>query len=224
MGKFIFAVVVVLWAGPAMAQTVNVTVSEDSWVNQANPGANYGSNTYLSVKDRSGGAQSYLKFASGDLGALSGPVASASLWIYQYQATYSSGDAINLHAVTADWSEGALTWDNKPVSGAAVVSTVALTEGNECWREFTGLEGLLAAWISGGNYGLMLENDGDGVGEELFARFYSSESVAEHRPFLSITMESPVTAAPEPLSAALFSLGGLALARMRKKGCPSHKA
>jgi len=224
MDKFIFAAIAVLWAGSAMAQTVNVAVSEDSWVNQANPGANYGSNTYLSVKDRSGVAQSYLKVASGDLAALSGPVASASLWIYQYQATYSPGDTINLHVVTADWSEGALTWDNKPASGALAVSTLTLNGGNECWREFTGLEGLLAAWSSGDNYGLMLENDVDGIQEELFARFYSSESGAEHRPFLSITMESPVTAAPEPLSAVLFSLGGVVLARKRKKGCPGHKA
>lgn len=224
MKKLIIAAGVVLWAGAALAQTVNVTVSEDSWVNQANPGANYGSNTYLSVKDRSGAAQAYLKFASGDLAALTGPVASASLWIYQYQATYSPGDTIGLHAVFGDWSEGALTWDNRPATGAPAVSTLPLSEGNECWREFTGLEGLLAAWNSGGNFGLMLENDADGVQDELFARFYSSESSAEHRPFLSIRMESPVTVNPEPLSAALFSLGGLVLAAVRKKGCPRPKA
>ena len=39
---------------------------EDAWVNQANPAANYGNNTYLSVKDRSGSAETYLRFSDSD--------------------------------------------------------------------------------------------------------------------------------------------------------------
>jgi hypothetical protein len=193
-------------------QEFTFIVEQDAWVNESNPDENYGSNTYLSVKDRSGLAEAYLRFSDADLGLLKGlQLTSATLFLNQYQYNYSPGDQIQLHRVVSDWSEGALSWNAKPLYEAESISSINLTEGNNVWREWVGLESCVNSWVNGQNYGLALENNKDGQSNELFARFYSSESLTQDaRPYLR------VTAAPEPVSSLLFLVGGASLAGIRR--------
>jgi hypothetical protein len=212
------AVVLALVCGSVSAAEYTFYPVEDAWVNEANPGTNYGSNTYLSVKDRSGLAEAFLRFSSADLAALSGQsIAGASLWMYQYQGTFSPADTLNLHAVNAPWSEAALVWDNKPAYDPYPVSGIDIAAGNNLWRQWSGLEGLVFQWASGGQqFGLAVENNRDGVEEELFARFYSAEYADPAlRPHLR------VTTTPEPVSSLLFLLGAgtfASVTRKRRKG------
>lgn len=189
---------------------------EDAWANQDNPTANYGSATYLSVKDRSSLTESYLKFSDADMALLAGvPLASASLFLYQYQGTYSPGDAINIRGLISAWNQGSVTWDSRPGYGGAVLSSLDFSDGVvEGWREWKGLEGCVASWVNGQNFGLALENNKDLVNNELFARFYSCEAAAGFKPYLK------VTAAPEPVSMLLFGVGAVvfgAASRLKKK-------
>jgi len=188
--------------------------SEDSWVNEANPDVNYGNNTYLSVKDRSASAETYMKWSKNDLDSLSDlQITSASLFLNQYQGTYSPGDSIDVHKVTSDWNEGNITWNSKPSFDLMAISSLNIENENNVWREWPGLENIVSSWIGGNNYGLVLENNKDGVPEELFARFYSSEySSPELRPHMKIT-----TTTPEPLGMILFGIGGSALYLVRLK-------
>ncbi len=193
---------------------------EDAWVNEANAGVNYGNNTYLSVKDRSGLAEGFIKFDSADLLALAGRnILSASLCLYQYDYNYSPGDSVNVRRVNADWNEAAITWSSKPALAADIASTLNLVEGNDQWRQWSGLENTVASWVAGGaNYGLALENNSDMVSGELFSRFYTSEySDAGKHPFLQVQVAPQ--AAPEPVSMALFAAGGglFCFARARKR-------
>jgi len=183
--------------------TYTLYPQEDGWVNEANPTANYGNATYLSVKDRSGLAEAYMRFSDADLAGLRGQdIASASLFLYQYQGTYSPGDSLNLHKVTTGWQEATLVWNNRPGYEAAPISALILSDGNLQWRQWQGLEGCVGSWLDGNNFGLALENGMDGAEEELFARFYSSEYAdSSLRPYLR------VTTTPEPVSATLFLLG-----------------
>lgn len=195
-------------------QTFTFWPEQDTWVNESNPITNYGNNTYLNVKDRSGLAETYLKFSDNDIALLTGlPIASASLYLYQYQYNYSPGDTINLHKITSGWNENTITWNTKPASEAQNNGALTLAGDNNIWREWGGLQDMVKSWQEVSNYGLMLENNADMKNEELFARFYSSEySNANNRPYLR------VTAAPEPVSTTLFLLGGGALGfAMRKK-------
>jgi len=131
-----------VWAGPVEGsqEEYKFAVSEDAWVNQANAGTNYGGNTYLSLNDRSGLAEIYLKFSDADLAALAGlRIASAELFMYQYQGTYSPGDAVNARAALEDWDEGSITWDTKPGYSAAIGSSITLDSGNNTWRQWPGL-------------------------------------------------------------------------------------
>jgi hypothetical protein len=205
------SLVLEFWVGVAMlvfplagfAQTTyTFWANEDAWVNGENPTANYGNNTYLSVKDRSGLGESYIKF--GDLSSLAGQnIAGASLFLYQYMGNYSSGDTVSAHQVLSDWNETGISWDSRPGYVNTAVSSLNLTAGNLQWREWTGLEGMVSSWVKGTNYGLALENNLDGTNEELLSRFYSSEySDPSLRPYLKVTVT------PEPISATLFLLGG----------------
>ena len=198
-------------------QTYTFWPQQDAWVNEANPTANYGNATYMSVKDRSGLAEAYVRFNQADLNSLLGqPVTSASLFMYQYQGTNSPGDTINLDRISSAWDESTVSWNNRPMYDAAPISTLTITgEANIVgWREWSGLENTVSSWASGSNsnFGLALENNKDSQNEELFARFYASEySDAAFRPYLKIT------AAPEPISMVLFSLGGGVLGLKRWK-------
>ncbi len=184
--------------------------SDDAWVNEANLSANYGNKTYMSVKDRSGLAEVYIRFSQQDIISLAGkPIESASLFLYQYQGTNSPGDILNLHRLNSDWSESSVSWNARPSYDLAPVSSLNITgESNIAgWREWAGLESVVSGWGGGANFGLALENNLDNHTDELFARFYSSEySNSELRPYLKVT-----TVTPEPASAALFLFGSVAL-------------
>ncbi len=200
----------------ANAQTTyNFWASEDGWANEVNPAANYGNNTYLSVKDRSGLAEAYLKFSAEDIGSLKGKqIGSASLFLYQYQGTNSPGDELNLHSFNSDWSESSLVWNNRPEYDPEPVGALNIDGETNItgWREWSGLENAISGWPESSNFGLVLENNRDGQNDELFARFYSSEySDPGLRPYLK------VTATPEPLSAVLFLLGAGGLVSLRRQ-------
>jgi hypothetical protein len=221
MGIVVLAGVVLSGSKAAIAgNEFTFWASEDAWVNEGNAGANYGNNSYLSVKDRSGLSEAFIKFSPDDLRQLNGQnIVTASLWLYQYDYNYSPGDTVNARRVNADWNEAAITWSNKPGFSADSASTLDLVEGNDQWRQWSGLEGVVASWvINGANYGLALENNADLKTGELFSRFYSSESAdAGKRPYLQVQV-SPHTA-PEPVSLALFVAGGgiLSLSRLRRR-------
>jgi hypothetical protein len=193
-------------------QEFTFIVEQDTWVNEGNPDENYGNNTYLSVKDRSGLAEAYLRFSDADLGLLKGlQLSSATLFMNQYQYNYSTGDQIQLHKVMSGWNDGEITWNTKPLYEAQSMSSINLTEGNNVWREWNDLEDCVTSWVNGQNYGLVLENNKDNQNNELFARFYSSESlIQDTRPYLR------VTAAPEPISSLLFLVGGASFAAVRR--------
>jgi hypothetical protein len=174
----------------------------------------------MSIKDRSGLAEAFIKFDPGEMSFLAGQnIVSASLWLYQYDYNYSPGDTVNVRGVAADWDEASLTWNNKPAFSPEIAGTLVLVEGNNQWREWGGLESVVSSWgANAANYGLALENNSDLVSGELFSRFYSSEySDAGKRPYLQVRTAS--VAAPEPVSLALFAVGGgiLGFARIRKR-------
>ncbi|MCX7927461.1 MAG: DNRLRE domain-containing protein [Candidatus Omnitrophica bacterium] len=212
-----FFVDIVLLTTVAQAQTSYTFYPEqDAWVNEANPTANYGNATYFTIRDRSGLAEAYLKFSDTDLNQLrSMQILSASLFLYQYQATYSPGDNLALHKVLSNWQEATISWQNRPVYEQTVQSYLNLSEGNQLWRRFDGLENCVSSWINGPNYGLVLENHLDQKKEEFFGRFYSSEtSDALLRPYLTVTAVTP-----EPVSSTLFVLGAGLLVYWKRKNC-----
>ena len=179
--------------------------SEDAWVNKSNAEVNYGKNTYLSVKDRSGISEAYVKFNQADIDSLANQrIEKADFFLYQYQGTISLGDSLNLHRISSDWSEASVSWDNRPEYDLETLSSLNITSASG-WRQWTGLEDEFSKWTQETCFGLALENHLDSRNNELYARFYSSEySDPLLRPHLEVTA---TTITPEPASCVLFALG-----------------
>jgi len=219
-------IAIMLFAGISFAADYTFLASEDAYVDNEHVNTNYGaSSDLLQVKDYKGEKkviESLLKFSNTDLSALSGlNIVSASLWLYQYDLVKekddASKDSLNVHNVTGTWDESTVTWNNKPTFNASSASSITIdpTDAATQWRSWTGLEGLVSGWLAtpGTNYGVLLEKDIDARNKiDLF--FRSSEySDSNYRPYLK------VTATPEPVSSALFLIGGVALAarHLRRK-------
>ncbi|MHC4194870.1 MAG: CBM96 family carbohydrate-binding protein, partial [Planctomycetota bacterium] len=109
--------------------TVQSNPTDDSFVNQSNPTANFGTNTSLKVRSDSAGYARwpFLKFT---VSGVSGPVSSAKLKLYSTDVTQS----VPVKAVSdTSWTEGAITWNNMPTIGSTLDTK---TPGASSWVEY----------------------------------------------------------------------------------------
>jgi fibronectin type 3 domain-containing protein len=113
----------------ATPTTLTFVPDADTYVEQANPGTNFGTATKLLV-DNSPVREGYLRFT---VSGLSGSVQSATLRLFVTDST-SNGPAIYGVADTT-WSETGLTWNNKPARGTTATDNKgAVSSGT--WVEY----------------------------------------------------------------------------------------
>lgn len=110
-------------AGGGTPETVTLTATADSYVSNGALGTNYGASTTLGV-DNSPVEVTYLKF---DLSAYAGrTLESATLQLRS--AANSSGGKQNVKLVTDDsWTEGGITYNNRPALGGTTIGTLGPT-------------------------------------------------------------------------------------------------
>lgn len=96
--------------------TVNLLPTDDARVESGQPNANFGSEVLLNWQYTccGGPVHSYLKFDLSSIpqGAI---ITSAKLWLY-FTVTYTNGSSANIHSTSDNWSEGTITWNNKPAT------------------------------------------------------------------------------------------------------------
>jgi trimeric autotransporter adhesin len=147
--------------------------TDDAYVRSTSPGANAGGDvTIRTYHSSSSDTYSYLKFT---LSGVTGPVSSVKLRIF---VTDGSAVAGKIYGVAdTSWSEGTITWTNKPAVGSLLGSGASAPVGT--WVEFN-----LGTSISGdGTYSLVLK---DGSSD---AAWYSSKEGA-NAPQLLVTFGS----------------------------------
>jgi len=107
--------------------TTTVTASDDAYVrNGDNRNNNYGSDPDLEIKqtgDASKKRYSYLQF---DLSAI-GTVTSAELKV---KSVGNTDRDIDVYSTGDSWTEGSITWSNKPALGSVVATYVIGSNGN----------------------------------------------------------------------------------------------
>ena len=104
--------------------TTTFSAVEDSYVNEGNASANFGTSSNLWVDGDAGLAlHSYIKFT---VSGTSGTVTNATLRLYVNNA---SADAFNVYTTTNAWTETGLTWNNKTAASTLVASTGAVSAG-----------------------------------------------------------------------------------------------
>jgi PKD repeat protein len=147
--------------------------TDDAYVRSTSPGANAGGDvTIRTYHSSSSDTYSYLKFT---LSGVTGPVSSVRLRIF---VTDGSAVAGKIYGVAdTSWSEGTITWTNKPAVGSLLGSGTSAPVGT--WVEIN-----LGTSISGnGTYSLVLK---DGSSD---AAWYSSKEGA-NAPQLVVTFGS----------------------------------
>jgi hypothetical protein len=176
-------------------------VVEDAYIWAANP--NYTGNGRDLYTGLVGGGrkQTLIRFDASFLPP-SSAVDSATFSIYQYQD--GGPRAVNLHRITAAWSETNVTWDN--FGGYESVPLAAFWAADLGWKS-TDVTGWALEWLHGSypNYGLLLDDATTILGE--YEIYHSSElDLIPLRPRLEIcyhgwTPPTP-TRTPSPTATA----------------------
>ncbi|MHC4115557.1 MAG: CBM96 family carbohydrate-binding protein, partial [Planctomycetota bacterium] len=109
--------------------SVQSNPTDDSYVNESNPTANFGTNTTLKVRGDSAGygRWPFLKFT---VTGVSGSVTSAKLKLYSTDVTQS---VIAKAVSNTSWTEGAITWSNMPSVGSTLDTK---SPGASSWVEY----------------------------------------------------------------------------------------
>lgn len=174
----------------------SLSPTDDVQVSIINPDTNFGYTTGLKIGSQN---DSYFIF---DLSSYTSGIRSAYLYLYKNSATTAASD-INAYSTTTLWTEGDLTWNNKPsTSGDPITASVGTDTGWYYWNVTS-----LAQSVAGGDFALAMTSP-TGVLNK-----FNSDEASTYKPYLS------VTAVPEPVSTILFLTGGAVLAarKFRRK-------
>jgi Bacterial Ig-like domain len=134
-------------AGGGTSETVTLTATADSYVSSGATGTNFGSGTTL-VADNSPVETTYLKF---DLSAYSGrTLQSATLQLRSAGNASTGRQAVKLVA-SDSWTEGGITYSNRPALGTTTIGTLGPTATNTTYSislTVSGLAGELGQQLS----------------------------------------------------------------------------
>ena len=181
----------------------------DAHVNQGNPNFNYAN--YLrpdapgyyemwlgeSPSDPSYYNEAYIKF---DLSTIAGTtIDSATLEVRPYHQYYNAPTATTTwlrRVLNADsWTEGTITWNNKPGVNSVAVDSTGCVEGTQCAFAATSL---VRGWLDGTytNNGVRLDENGNGP--TYWKRLIASEEQITSRPRLLVTNHVPTVTTTTP--------------------------
>ena len=173
-------------------------VDQDSWIRSNNPSDNNAADTSLHVGNDGGNIERPLlryDFASIPSKAA---ILSATAWFY-VDREHPEG-SVDIHRITADWTETDATWDSMgDKHDSTVLATIPAQPANDVWVSVN-LTAQVQAWVNGEpNYGITLNTISVGVDAE-----YASRESA-NAPYLEILVGVPPTS-----PATLKSVGTLA--------------
>lgn len=230
-----------LCASPALyAQTVvDLTPTADAYVDQANPGSFYGTNTNLSVRGTTGGDNNRYIYLQFDLSTITEPITDATLtFTVSFGVANRTASTLQLYGLAYDTAEEALAlglettltnttapWAavrpaqfTAPANATGLLSTAAIPASGS----FSG--GSTVTFVSTSELVSLLETARTGpnsivtlvlienTGQQNPLTFASSEHGTYAGPTLTITSQIP-----EPATAAtLFGFAVLALAAVQR--------
>jgi hypothetical protein len=165
-------------AAPAAFVTLTVAAVADSYVDAANPTANFGAANELRIAWGGDGATLRRSFLRFDLSAIPGgsTIESARLTIHT-AGTGSGGDVpLTIGRAAGNWTENAITWNNQPpASGPYALASAGDAAGAYQWD----VSLLVSGWVSGSyaNEGIRLT----GAEGQLYARSLASREASAAR-------------------------------------------
>jgi hypothetical protein len=175
---------------PSSPESCNAPVNADSWLKESSPDETHGADEELIAKNLPGDSmRPVLHF---DLTAVppGAHVVSATAWI-RVNSADDSGNPVNVHRVTAAWSEGSVSWNLLASAYDPKVVGSMLPDQGDAWRGVA-ITSLVRSWTLGTypNDGVVLIPTSDGVQSGYASKEWS---VPSERPCLHVvaTCEAP---------------------------------
>lgn len=166
----------------AHATILNISASRDSWISEASPTTNYGTDGNVLIEtNASSQKRPMVHFNIGSIPA-GATINSASVYLYAYSYDGSQGAVSTLYDLASDWAETSVTWNNAPALSTFTSESTNLTAINT-WYSWD-VTNVARQWYNGtkSNYGLQMRSSSGGT-------YYiaSRENVTTAiRPYLSV--------------------------------------
>jgi len=146
---------------------LNINVSEDTFNYEYSPNSNYNGFGALQINNRTGYRERiFVKFDLSQIPS-NATIQEAKLYLYWYQTVNGSpaGKQVDVHHITANWSETTLTWNNSPSYESTPIAS-ANFPSSFGWIVFD-VTSDLQAIINGqkSNYGWMEKYHTEGVAD-----------------------------------------------------------
>jgi CSLREA domain-containing protein len=154
----------------------------DSWVKQASPSANFGTEAILKVESQAGANERALVHF--DLPPVPPGCKLVSATLRLYSSSMTDGRTLEAVRLASDWSELGVSWANQPATAGAAASTQSGLET----REWDVLEQTRAMYSQGEHGFLIRDSLENAVGEQ---SFHSGEKGPEHPPELVLVFDDP---------------------------------
>ncbi|HXV92068.1 MAG TPA: DNRLRE domain-containing protein, partial [Pseudonocardia sp.] len=167
--------------GSCTAAPVTVGADRDSWIEQKDPGKNYGTDSVLKVRAKSGeNARALVRFA---LPAVPAGCQIVGAELRMRDGSPTAGRSIQVLRVNGAWTESGVTWSNQPATtGTAVTATSPSGAGTMTWN----VTAQVQAMASGTNHGFLLRDAAEGVGDAEQG-FHGREKAPDAPPQLVVT-------------------------------------
>jgi len=179
----------------AQATSVDYTASEDSYLDQANPSTNYGTDTELKCKSytASNSQRFVLTF---DLSGIPSNAIITSAILTLIPTTTSGDDrTISAHRVTDTWTEGPVTWANTATDFDATATSTSFLEwtgslpASALWTVTTDVQDFVDGVEI--NYGWLLKDNSEDASQSSW--FFGSDEnlTSSNRPKLTVVYIVP---------------------------------
>jgi hypothetical protein len=170
--------------------TLSATNAGDSWVSSNAPTSTNGTSTELRVGTHSSPATgtnlAYVTFNESSLTTAS-YIKSATLSVYQFSGN-SGGGPVTAGSVQGAWSEGSLTYNNRPAADDIVTTNTA---GGACgWVNFNvqrRVQQVAMGWYANNGYSLYEPGGYTTVYRKLYSKEYSNSAL---RPKLTVVYDT----------------------------------
>jgi large repetitive protein len=140
------------FGGCASAGTVTAAANIDSWIDQASPGNNFGSDQILKVKRETDKAnRALVRF---NLPAVPSGCSVTGATLRLYAGSASTGRTLQALRINQNWTETGVRWNNQPATTGVAATTTSVSGWNQ-WIVTSHVQ----AMYSGSNYGFQIRFD-----------------------------------------------------------------
>ena len=157
--------------GAAAGTLVTVSADQDAWIRSDDVTRNNGTTAWNHVRNEAAGTEQVLTRFDISSIAAKAQISSAIAWFHLKAGKTHPQGPINVHEITADWTETGVTWES--FAGrhrGARIAMLPAQDAGDVWVAIN-LAGVVQSWVNGRpNYGILFDTQAEGIHTEYTAR------------------------------------------------------